>query len=193
MAENSLFAVLLRSRWWISFAVAAAVAGLALTLLPDRFQAVGALSSLPFIVIGVMALQRQWNLPSATQVAQAQQTLTTMAWPQFAALLEDGLRRDGYTVRRGTGATIDFELERAGRRGVLSAKRWKSAHTGLDTLRALQVARDDAAAADAIYVCLGDLTKEARPFATKHRITIWQAAELARILRGKLPRATPSA
>jgi restriction system protein len=137
MAKNSLFAVLLRSPWWISAVIGLVLGLLGLALMPDQFRVVGALSGLPFIVIGAMAARRQWHLPSATRVAETHKALATMAWPVFAGLLEQSFRRDGYTVQRSKTAAVDFELERQGRRMLVCARRWKSARTGLEALRPL--------------------------------------------------------
>lgn len=183
MARNSLFAILLRSPWWVSIGVAAVLALLAGALLPAAYRVVGALSAVPFVVIGAIAARRQWSLPSAARVSRTAEALGTMAWPAFAQLLEDAFRRDGHTVQRGTATAVDFELERSGRKMVVSARRWKTARTGLDALRALQAAREAADAPDALYIGLGELTDQARTFAAGHRIAIWQAAELAQALR----------
>ena len=184
MAKNSLFATLLRSPWWISAVIALVLGLLGVALLPDRFRVAGALSGLPFAVIAIIAARKQWHLPSAARVAETQQALAAMAWPAFAALLEQAFRRDGYTVQRGKTAAVDFELERQGRRMLVSARRWKSARTGLDALRALQAAREASDAPDALFVGLGEISANAQPFAAEHRIAIWQAAELAQALRG---------
>lgn len=184
MAPNSLFATLLRSPWWISMAIALVLGLVGAALLPDSYRVMGALSGLPFGVVGAIAAHRQWRLPSAARIAQTQQALSTMAWPAFAALLEQAFRRDGYTVQRGQTGAVDFELARQGRRMLVSARRWKSARTGQEALRALQAARDMADGADALYIGLGELSDNARPFAAQHRITIWQASELAQALRG---------
>lgn len=184
MAPNSLFAILLRSPWWVSVAIALVLGLTGAALLPEAYRVMGALSGLPFAVIGALAARRQWQLPSAARVAQTQQALATMAWPAFAALLEQAFRRDGYTVQRGRGDAVDFELERQGRRMLVSARRWKTARTGQEALRALQAARDAAETPDALYIGLGELSDNARPFAAQHRIAIWQAAELALALRG---------
>ena len=191
MAPNSLFAILLRSRWWVSVTIAVVMGLVGAALLPERFRVVGALSGLPFAVIGVIAARRQWHLPSAARVAETQQALATMAWPAFAALLEQAFRRDGYTVQRGQTAAADFELERQGRRMLVSARRWKSARTGQEALRALQTARESSDAPDALYIGLGELSDTARPFAAQHRIAVWQAPELAQALRG-LPLGNPA-
>lgn len=184
MAPNSLFAILLRSPWWISAAIALVIGLVAAALLPEGFRAIGALSGLPFGVIGALAARRQWRMPSARRVVETQQALATMSWPAFAALLEQAFQRDGYTVQRGQTAAFDFELGRQGRRMLVSARRWKSARTGQDTLRALQTARAAAEAPDALYIGLGELTDSARPFAARHGIAIWQGPELAQALRG---------
>ena len=184
MSKNSVFAVLLRSPWWISVVIALALGLLSFALLPDQLRVVGALSGLPFVVIGSIAARRQWHLPSPARVAETHKALTTMAWPAFASLLEQSFRRDGYTVQRGETAAVDFTLERKGRRTSVCARRWKSAHTGLEALRALQAARDATDTPDALHIGLGSLTDAARSFAAENRIAIWHASELAYALRG---------
>ena len=184
MAKNSLFAVLLRSPWWVSLLVAVALAVLTAALLPAAYRVVGMLSAVPFVVIGAMAAARQWRLPSTADIERTVAATSAMNWPQFAGLLEQSFRRDGYTVQRGGKVSaFDFELERNGRTMLVAARRWKSARTGLETLRSLQSARDDRGALDALLISLGELSDNARPFAAEHGITVWQAAELARALR----------
>lgn len=191
MAKNSLFAILLRSPWWISLGLGLAIGLVATALLPADMRAVGVLSGFPFLVIAALAARRQWHLPSGKRIEETRQALATMAWPAFSALLEQAFRRDGYTVQRGRSA-VDFELERAGRRLLVSARRWKSAHTGLEALRPLQAAREAGeGAVDALYIGLGPLSDNARPYAAEHAITVWQLDELAHALRG-LPLNTPS-
>ena len=184
MSEKSLFAVLLRSPWWVSLLIAAALALLAAALLPAAYRLVGALSAMPFVAIGGIAAVRQWRRPSTAEVARTLAATRAMSWPQFATVLEEAFRRDGYTVQRaGTASAFDFELERKGRTMLVAARRWKSARTGLETLRALQAARDARDAPDALLIGLGELTDNARPFAAEHRIAVWQSAELAQALR----------
>jgi len=184
MARNSLFAVLLRSPWWISAVIALALGMASFALLPEQFRVVGALSGLPFAVIAALAARQQWRLPSAARVAETHAALGAMAWPAFADLLEQSFRRDGYSVERSEAAGVDFVLERKGRRLLVCARRWKSARTGLEALRTLQAAREATDAADGLYIGLASLTETARLFAAEHRITIWHASELAHALRG---------
>lgn len=190
MAENSLFAILLRSRWWASASVAVAIALLAWFALPPDWRLTGVLAGLPFVVIAALAAWRQRRAPSPAQIEQATQVLRGLAWPAFAALLEQSFRRDGHAATRRDGAA-DFVLERKGRRMLVSARRWKAARTGLDALRELQVARDAAEAPDALYIALGELSEPAAAFAREQRIAVWRAEELAQALRGLLPRHAP--
>jgi restriction system protein len=188
MARNSLFAILLRSSAWVSFAVAAALALAAAALLPDGYKLVGALSATPFAVIGVIAALRQWRQPGAEEVARVRDSVSRMAWPEFAQRLEEVFRRDGFEVRRLDGRNgVDFELERGGRRMAVSARRWKSARVGAEVLRALQAAREAGDIADALVIALGELSENARPVAADNRIAVWGAFEIAQAFKGPLP------
>ncbi len=61
MAPNSLFAILLRSPWWISFCVAVGIIVLARVALPSQYFIFGAVGPLPLLVIGSIASWRQWQ------------------------------------------------------------------------------------------------------------------------------------
>jgi len=187
LPKNSLFAVLLRSPWWISAAVGAVLALLAMALLPEKYRVVGALGATPFFVIAAMAARRQWHLPSASKVEALTQQVNALAWPAFAQRLQQSFERDGWTVQRGERDPVDFKLQRPGRQLLVHARRWKSARIGLEPLRALQAAREDAGARDALCICLGELSDTARPFANRNRIAVWHATELAQALHGRPP------
>ncbi len=187
MAPNSLFAVLLRSPWWISLSIGIALGGVAVALLPQAYGVAGALSGFPFIVIAAMAAWRGRGKPSPALIEHSAKAVAAMSWPVFANTLEAAFKRDGFTVQRAEGRAYDFDIERAGRRMVVAARRWKSAHTGLEPLRALQAAREASEAPDALVIALGELTEPARQLAAGERIAVWRAPELAQKLRGLLP------
>lgn len=184
MAQNSLFAILLRSPWWISAAIALALALLGLAVLSDPFRILAIVSGVPFALIGAVAARRQWHLPSAARVSETRDALARMPWSAFGDLLEQSFRRDGYTVSKSKAGAVDFELNRNGRRMLVCARRWKSARTGLEAVQALQAERDAADQPDGLYIGLGALTDTALPFAKEHGIAVWDAGELARALRG---------
>lgn len=182
MNENSLFAILLRSPWWISLLVGGGIGFVAFALLPAEWRIVGALSGFPFLVIAAIAAQRQWNKPSAAQVQRTADTLAALPWPAFETLLTRGFEREGYAVKalpNGRGA--DLELQRGGRTTLVAARRWKSARVGVEALKPLQAARDAAEASGAIFIGLGELSEQARPYAAENGLQIWQAAELVKV------------
>jgi len=192
MSENSLFAVLLRSPWWISFAVAAGIAALAKAILPAIPIAYAVFAALPFLVIGAMAGWRQLRAPSAKRVANTLETVRAMSWSDFSVAMEDAFRRDGYSVTRLDAAAADFEMTKAGRKSLLACKRWKVARTGVDPLRDLHAAKDAREAQECIYVAVGEITDGARKFALEKKIRLVHGAELAKLLprAGRDVRAT---
>ncbi len=182
MAENSLFAVLLRSHWWISFVIAAVIALVAAALLPDRFKIVGVVSGLPFVVIGCIAAWRQSKLPSPSVVQALASELTASNWSSFSQRLQGALSRDGYELVRGQEDPVDFELRRQGEHVLVHARRWKSASVGVDTLAALGRARDARQATGAIVITLGELSEAAVRQAREQGISVWRINELARVM-----------
>ena len=186
MSENSLFAYLLRSPWWISLLLAVALVLLALYALPAKYAVYGLSCALPFVVIAVMAAWKQRDMPSAARVAATLETVSAMSWRDFSALMEAALQRDGYLVTRREGAA-DFTLVKARRTVLMSCKRWKAATVGLEALRELDAERRAQEANEAIYVAIGKVSDNAQHFAAERRVRLMPATELARLLR--LPKA----
>ena len=178
MHKNSLFAVLLRSPWWISLAVAGGmVAGLRLVL-PDIYAFFAAL---PFIVIAGYAGWQQLRAPSAAKVARALEALRAKPWDEFAAAVESAFRRDGYAVSRLDGRQADFELARAGRVALVSCKRWKVARTGVEPLRELLAARRKRDAHECIYIAAGEISANALAFSAQNDVRLLHGAELVKL------------
>ena len=188
LPQNSLFAILLRSPWWMSFAIAIAFIALSKALLSDQYWAFGAIGSLVFIVIGVMALVKQWGQLSTAQVQTILEKISAMSWPDFSVKLEQALKSDGYTVQKievggGQGASADFLATKKGRSTIISAKRWKAAKIGAEPLQALSKAGDERQAAECLYIGLGQLNEAAMAFAKSNNIKFMQGDALARLLK----------
>jgi restriction system protein len=192
MAKNSLFAVLLRSPWWISIGIAALVTSLAKAIMPAIPLEYAVFAGLPFLVIGTIAAWRQLRAPSATRVASTLEAVRAMSWADFSAALEDAFRKDGYNVSRVDGAAADFEMTKAGRTSLVACKRWKVARTGVEPLRDLHAAKDAHEANECIYVATGEITDGARKFALEKKIRLVDGVELAKLLprAGRGVRAT---
>jgi restriction system protein len=182
MARNSLFAVLLRSPWWISMLIAGVVAVVAFALFPEPYRVAGALGGFPFAVIGVIALWRQMRLPSAKRSEEILRAVGTMNWPEFSALLEEGFARQGYSVGRVQGAA-DFALSRQGRTTLVSARRWKAARHGEESLKALHAAAQSQGAGSCLYVTLGELSANAQTFVKRNEVQLMQGPALAQLLQ----------
>jgi restriction system protein len=177
MHENSLFAILLRSQWWVSALVAIALtAGLRL-FIPDLYAF---FAGLPFAVIAAVVAWKQLRAPSAKTIAQALDRARAMSWEEFAAVMEDAFRRDGYTVNRIRKGHADLELVRGSRTTVVGCKRWKAGRTGIEPLRDLAAMRKARDASDCIYVATGEITDQARTFARDANMHILEGAELAK-------------
>ncbi len=182
MAENSLFAILLRKPWWISVLIAVVLALAASAMLPRAYAAYGIWSGLPFLAIGIVAAFRQWQAPSAARIAHTVERVRAMSWREFADALEQAYRSQGYEVARRAGAA-DFELGAGSGRTLLAAKRWKAAGTGVEALRELHAAAAACGAQESLYVTLGELSDNARQFAVEKNIRVLRGAELAALLK----------
>jgi len=185
MAEKSLFAILLRSSWWVSFAIAAGIALVARVVLPEQYAVGGMLAAIPFAGIGFVTAWRQLRAPNAARVAAAIKEIESMSWRVFSSALEDAFRRDGYAIKRLEGSSADFEMTKAGRTSLVSCKRWKAASTGIEPLRelvALAKARD---AHEGIHIALGGVTENARRYAAENKLRLLGGAELAQLMPGE--------
>jgi len=178
--HNSLFAVLLRSSWWISAALSAGIFAATKLFLPTEF-AIFAAS--PFIVIALYVAWKQLRAPSAARIASTLERITAMSRDELTAALEAGWRKQGYEVTRIAGAQADLELRRAGRLSLVGCRRWKAASTGVEPLRELHAAGRAREAQELIYVAAGGITEQARAFAEANRIRLVQGAELAALAK----------
>jgi restriction system protein len=179
MAENSLFAILLRSPWWISFAVAAVIFGGARYFLPTVYALI---VPLPFVIVGCIATWKQLRAPSAARVAGVLEALRALSREEFRAALEDAYRREGYAAARFPGAQADLELAKGGLRTLVACARWKATRTGVEPLRELHAAARARDGAQSVYVAAGEITATARAFAAQHGIRLLEGAELAKLL-----------
>lgn len=175
--ENSLLAVLMRSPWWASALVAAAVIALMRLFLPISY-AVG--TALPFIGIAFYVAYRQLREPGAKRIAARLERLRALPWDEFAGELAKAYGGEGYEVQRLAGGQADFELARGGRKTLVACKRWKAKRTGIEPLRELAAAKKAREADACVYVAAGEITGQARAFAAERNIRVMEGAELAK-------------
>jgi restriction system protein len=178
MHENSLFAVLLRSPWWVSLLAAIALAAALRVFLPLEYALFG---GLPFAVIACVAGWRQFKRPGAKRVAATLERARALSGDAFRAELEEGFRRQGYSAKRGEGAA-DLVITQRGIVTVVGCRRWKAARTGIEPLREFDAATSEHGAHKRLYVAVGEVTDPARAFAAKKGIALVQEEELVRLL-----------
>lgn len=182
MAKNSLFAILLRSPWWISFAVVAAIALASAALLPPQYLVFGLMGAIPFLAIGCIAAWRQLRAPSDRMVEQTLARAAAMPWREFRDALEQAYRNQGYTVTRLDGQAADLQLTMGAQTTLVAAKRWKAASHGVEPLRALDQTRRAHDASHGVYVSLGELSDATRRFADKNTIGLLNGVALVQLL-----------
>jgi restriction system protein len=182
MAENSLFAILLRSAWWISAGIGVVLVVIGLATLPPTWQLFGVAMGAPFLVIGGIALWRQLKQPSTRSVERTVEAVRAMPWADFSEALASAYRRDGYVVEPVGVDSVDFELAKTGRKFAMSARRWKVARTGVEPLRELAHAARAREADASMFVVAGEVTAQARSFAASNRIVLIEGPELARLM-----------
>jgi len=183
MSQNSIFAVLLRSPWWMSAGVAVLLSAGGFAALPLEYAAMGVFAAVPFTVISIMAAYKQLRAPSGARVQAVTETVAAMSWADFSKTVEAGFRRDGCEVERLQTPGADFALSKDGHVAIVSAKRWKAARNGVEPLRELQAVREKRGAREAIYIALGDVSDNALQYAKAQGVSLMTAPELSKLLR----------
>jgi restriction system protein len=179
MHQNSLFAVLLRSPWWVSLAVAIGLAAVLRLFLPLEFALFG---GLPFLIIAGVSGWRELRRPGPKRIAATLERARALSADAFCAALEEGFKRQGFGTRRGEGAA-DLVLTHKGIVTVVGCRRWKAARTGTEPLREFDARTAESGAHKRVYVAVGEVSDSAREFAAKKSIRLLQEEELATLLR----------
>ena len=182
MHQNSLFAILLRSPWWVSMGVGAGLFGLARLVLPSDYVPYAVFAALPFLGIGGYVGWKQLQAPSAASVAARLEALRGLSWNEFSAALEAAFRRQGYEVERLRVDGAELALTKSGRVSLVCCKRWKAARTGVEPLRELEAVVQARDAQACIYVAAGEVTDTALSYAAEKKIQLLHGAELAVLL-----------
>ena len=183
LPRNSLFAILLRSKWWVSILLAAAVFVVVRIFLPVGFALFAAL---PFAAIGIYAAFKQLKRPGAKRIAKTLERARALSLEGFCSELEDGFRREGYDAARGEGRNeggADVVLMHKGMLALVACKRWKAMRTGIEPLKEFDAATSARGAHIRMYVAVGEVTDNARAFAEEKKIRLLNEEDLARLLR----------
>ncbi len=179
MSDKSLFAILLRSPWWLSMLIAALLMLLARVFLPEAFRTVGMLSAVPFCILGFIAAWKQRDKPSPESVSLALNQLANMSWKQFSLIMEQAFVQQGFSVMPVNSGSADLQLEKSGQITLVSCKRWKAATLGVEVLRDLKALQISQEAAYAACISLSLPTGVALKFANANSVQLICQEELA--------------
>jgi restriction system protein len=186
LRENSVFAILLRSPWWISAVVAIVFIAAAAAFMPPQYAPFGMMSATPFVVIAGMVLWRNRHAPNPKRIEAALAVAASQPWSAFAAALEKTFIAQGYAVTRLSGASgssgADLRLVKNEQTTLVSAKRYKAATHGTEPLRELSTAMEKNAAERGVYISLGEVTDQAASFAKERGIELVSGQRLGAML-----------
>lgn len=185
LAENSLFAILLRSPWWYSACAGLFFITLSGIIAGGKFLPLGVFIALPFLGIAGYAAYKQSKLPSQKRVLEVDQQARKMPHTEIAQKIASRYIEQGYDSKPFKSNRTDFELTRSYRKILLSSKRFKAANTGIEPLKQLVAIGEPEEATGYLYVALGEISAAARDYAKQNNIEIIQAHRLAAIFDGQ--------
>lgn len=179
VAKGSLFAVLLRSPWWYSVLIGLSLIAISLLIMNGQYVILGIFSALPFFGIGGFAGYKQSQLPSRQRVLEIDAQARKMSPAKIAAKIADSYVTARYESTVYKGNVADLELTRGHRKLLLSSRRFKVGNTGIEPLKQLVAAGEQAEATGFLYVALGEISAAARNYANQNNIELIQADRLA--------------
>ena len=183
MAKNSVFAVLLRSNWWVSGVVGLVLGLIGVVSMPPGYRLFGTIMGIPFLIISMVRFKQQWDEPGPMRTEEVLQKMRKLSWDQFAAEVEAALLRDGFAVTRVQMAEADFSITADGRTALVACKRWKVPNTGVEPLRELHKAVQREGAHEGFYITSGEYTDTAIRFAAEKNIRLVNGMPLVKLLR----------
>ena len=186
MRENSIFAKLLRSPWWVSMLIGGVIALVASALFASKYAYWGLFIALPFFVIGLVRAYRQMQQPSQRAISMTEESIRGMSPREFSGILTSAYIEYGYAVTPSKSKAADLKLENNGQVTLVSCRRVKAANSGIEPLRALVAAGENEEAAQLNYITIGNLSTEARGYASEHDIQILGLESLSAILAKQL-------
>jgi restriction system protein len=115
-------------------------------------------------------------------------SIRALSWREFEELVAEAYRRDGYRViendQAGPDGGIDIRLRKDGECHLVQCKNWRSRSVGVRVVREVYGVLAAERAAQAVIVCSGDFTADARRFAAGKPIRLMDGEELLALVQG---------
>ena len=185
MAHGSVFAVLLRSPWWYSALIGVVILAISLVVGNSQVAVLVISCSLPFFGIAGYAAFKQSQQPSRKRVLEVAQEARELSAIQIAAKIAENYTKVRYDCDPFKGKAADLVLERGNKKFLLCSKRFKAANTGIEPLKQLVSAGENAEATGYLYVALGEISAAAQEYAASNNIELIQPARLAAYFDGQ--------
>lgn len=132
------------------------------------------------------AREARASAPSLSNAERVRQALRSLDWFQFEKLITLYYQTQGYSVQRVGGAKpdegVDLILEHAGKRYVIQCKHWKTRRVRLKEMREFLGTLTDTRIPNGIYITTFGYTDEARDFASKHHIQLFEESQLVQCI-----------
>jgi len=185
VAENSLFAVLLRSPWWYSVLIGLAFIAFSLVIFNGQYVALGVFAAIPFFGIAAFSGHKQSLKPSRSRIIEVDQQARKMSAGQIADKIAQRYIEERYDSHPFDGKAAEQILTRGRHKIVLCSKRFKVGNTGIEPLKLLVSAGEKIEATGYLNVTLGEISAAARDYAEKNNIELIQADRLAAFFDGQ--------
>lgn len=127
-------------------------------------------------------------------------SIRALSWREFEELVAEAYRRDGYRVleneQPGPDGGVDIRLRKDGELQLVQCKNWRSRRVGVRVVREVYGVLAAEQARQAVIVCSGDFTADARQFAAGKPIRLVNGEALLALVYGvqrtdaSLPRFT---
>ncbi len=186
MAQGSLFAILMRSPWWYSVLFGFAIIGISLLIAGGQYVVLGIFGALPFFGIAGYAGYKQSLRPSHEQLLEVVEQARKMPAMQVANKIAQPYIDGRFDSTPFKGNAAELELERGNRKYLVSTKRFKAANTGVEPLKQMVAAGENAEATGYLYVALGTVSDAAREYAQQNDVEIIEAERLAAFFGGNV-------
>lgn len=157
----------------------------------------GCLILMVWVAAEIKKLMRRGRLERQTGT----DSIRTLDWQEFEALLAEAFRRQGFTVDHcgaaGPDGGIDLRLGKAGALTLVQCKHWRDRQVGVRVARELLGVITSEGAQDGIIVTSGSFTPDAVEFASKNPIRLIDGRELVKMVgqaqrSGRISEASPS-
>ena len=199
--KNDLAPLLTLLPWWANFLLAPLAYVFLTHLVPavlgeSPFAAVFApvfgLLGIVLAALFVIGAARSFLAASRKRRLLERQTgldsIRALSWREFEELVAEAYRRDGYRVLENEGAGpdggVDLRLRRDGALLLVQCKNWRSRRVGVRVVREVYGVLAAEHAHEAVIVCSGDFTEDARRFASGKPIRLVDGEALLALVQG---------